>query len=598
MQRASMTSDKSPPDPRRMSRLDRTITRARLAMVLERLWPRLIPLLTIVGLFMALSWLGLWRATPDLLRYALLVIFAGAAIAALVIAIRTPIPARREAVRRVEIRSNLDHRPASGLRDTLSPVANDTQARTLWQASRLHLLASLKNLRAGAPQAEMARRDPNALRFAVPVLLVVAFAVANGEHRVRLGEAFAGSAQPAAAFQARIDAWIDPPTYTRQAPIFLSRLNTNIQATDPNAASTTASANNSEGEATATPADQQPALAVPAGSRLTIRIVSRSPYQVELRETGAMPTILDPDEEKGSQTASAQPDASNPTGEVIRSYSAILNADGSVAIVNGDAQTRYAYTVIPDEPPTISRGEITVNRTGSFTMDFNIADDYGVRQGAVTFRPAKPQADKARPLVEAPKIDMRLGRSQVKDGSARAFVRLDDHPYAGMKAVADATVVDDAEQVGQPEDSGEMVLPIRPFRNPIARALVEQRRNLALDANRQHDVAQALDALTLYPEIHIRDSSIYLGLTIAYTRLINAETDDQLRDLLDYLWAMARQIEDGVLSDAEDRLNAAREALEDALERGAGEEEIARAMEELRQAMNEFLQEFAQQMSQ
>ena len=62
----------------------------------------------------------------------------------------------------------------------------------------------------------------------------------------------------------------------------------------------------------------------------------------------------------------------------------------------------------------------------------------------------------------------------------------------------------------------------------------------------------------------------------------------------DYLWNMALQIEDGDLSTAERRLRQAQEALKQALRDGASDEEIDRLMKELRQAMNEFLREFAE----
>ena len=109
-------------------------------------------------------------------------------------------------------------------------------------------------------------------------------------------------------------------------------------------------------------------------------------------------------------------------------------------------------------------------------------------------------------------------------------------------------------------------------------------------------MAIALDALTIAPE-KIENSGIYLGLRVGYQRLVNARNDDDLREVLDYLWTMARAIEDGDMSDAEERLNAAREALEQALKDGASEEEIARLMDELRQAMQEFLQSYMAEMA-
>src|SRR6185437_10929799 len=50
--------------------------------------------------------------------------------------------------------------------------------------------------------------------------------------------------------------------------------------------------------------------------------------------------------------------------------------------------------------------------------------------------------------------------------------------------------------------------------------------------------------------------------------------DNDLRDVAARLWAMAVQIEDGNMSEAEQALRAAQDALRQALERGAPDEEI------------------------
>src|SRR5260370_17783214 len=75
----------------------------------------------------------------------------------------------------------------------------------------------------------------------------------------------------------------------------------------------------------------------------------------------------------------------------------------------------------------------------------------------------------------------------------------------------------------------EFRLPERPFSKPIARALVEQRRILALDGDAQASVLTALDALTLAPEQFNMESNVYLGLRAIFWQLPRAKTDDQLR---------------------------------------------------------------------
>ena len=59
---------------------------------------------------------------------------------------------------------------------------------------------------------------------------------------------------------------------------------------------------------------------------------------------------------------------------------------------------------------------------------------------------------------------------------------------------------------------------------------------------------------------------------------------------------MATQIEDGNVSDAEARLRQAQEALRQALERGASDEEIKKLTDELRAALDKFLQALAEEM--
>ena len=154
---------------------------------------------------------------------------------------------------------------------------------------------------------------------------------------------------------------------------------------------------------------------------------------------------------------------------------------------------------------------------------------------------------------------------------------------------------DEAGNEGRSEPN-EFRLPQRIFVKPIARALVEQRRILALDADAKPLVLTALDALTLAPEHFTPELGIYLGLRSIYFDLSNARSDDALRDVTARLWAMAVHIEDGNVSDAEQALRQAQEALRQALERGATDEEIKKLTDQLRAALDKFLQALAEEM--
>src|SRR5690606_2497049 len=124
--------------------------------------------------------------------------------------------------------------------------------------------------------------------------------------------------------------------------------------------------------------------------------------------------------------------------------------------------------------------------------------------------------------------------------------------------------------------------------NPIARAVVEQRRYLIEDPRNRDQVLIGLDAIAAEPEGFFPDYSAYISLRGAYWRLMRDKSRDGLQSIVDQLWHAALRLEDGNLSEAERRLRQAQEDLAKALQEGASDEEIQRLMNELRQALNQF----------
>jgi uncharacterized protein (TIGR02302 family) len=126
--------------------------------------------------------------------------------------------------------------------------------------------------------------------------------------------------------------------------------------------------------------------------------------------------------------------------------------------------------------------------------------------------------------------------------------------------------------------------------------LIEQRRILALDANQNSQVYAALDALMIAPELFTPETGHYLGLYSVARQLEAARTDAALREVVASIWALAVTIEDGNISDVDKALRAAQEALKQALERGASDEEIKKLTDNLRAALDNFLRQLAEQL--
>ena len=220
------TPDPSEParDPDAVSRLQlgKALQRAKYAIAWERSWPHLARLLSLAGLFLVVSWVGLWLTLPFIARAVGLGLFVLAALWVLLPLLRFRWPSREEGLSRLDRGTGIRHRPATALTDTL--VTQDPVALALWQAQRERTLASIKRIRAGLPSPRLAIHDPWALRALVAVMMVAAYVAAGDERSMRVAAAFDWNGVMAPA-NIRVDAWVTPPAYTGKPPIILSAAN-------------------------------------------------------------------------------------------------------------------------------------------------------------------------------------------------------------------------------------------------------------------------------------------------------------------------------------------------------------------------------------
>ncbi len=73
--------------------------------------------------------------------------------------------------------------------------------------------------------------------------------------------------------------------------------------------------------------------------------------------------------------------------------------------------------------------------------------------------------------------------------------------------------------------------------------MIELRRLLVLDASAKERVLDMLSALLVRPEEGLKNITHFLVLQSVWTRLSMAETEDDLRSVVDYLWQIALGIE-------------------------------------------------------
>jgi len=534
--------------------LTQALQRAKYAIAWERSWPHLARLLTVVGLFLVVSWAGLWLALPFVARAVGLGLFVLSALGVLLPLARFRWPSREEALGRLDRGTGIRHRPATALTDTLATP--DPVAHALWQAQRQRTLASIKRIRAGLPSPRLAIHDPWALRALVAVMMVAAYVAAGDERALRTEAAFDwnGVLSPA---NIRVDAWVTPPLYTGKPPVILSAANKEaaIPAAGP--------------------------LPVPAGSTLIVR------------SSGGTLDVVG-----GGGVTEAVPTEQAPKGTNERHFT--IAGDGTAHVRAPSGQPQWKFSAIPDRAPTISLAKDPERQArGSLQMSYKIEDDYGVTEAQAHFavRPgdAPKAASEARPLFEAPQFPLVLPNARTRNGVGQTVKDLSEDPYAGADVTLSLTAKDEAGNEGRSEPFN-MRLPERLFTKPLARALIEQRRILALDANQNSQVYAALEALMIAPELFTPEAGQYLGLFSVARQLEAARTDNAKREVVASLWALAVTIEDGNITDVDKALRAAQDALKQALERGASDEEIKKLTENLRAALDNFLRQLAEQL--
>ncbi|MES0812558.1 TIGR02302 family protein [Roseibium sp. SCPC15] len=552
------------------NRLDRLVRQSRWALFVERLWRALLPVLVVIGMFVGLSWLGLWLVLPPWAGPIGVVGFAAAAIWAARDLLRLSWPSREDALGRVEKASGFDHRPLSTLEDDLSVGAEDPQSRAIWELHQRRTAEAVAEIRSKAPDPQAYRRDPWALRVLAASLLLVGFSTASGDYGGRLTSAFQNPFKTVEP-PSRLDAWVTPPLYTSEPPIYLT--GESAQLRDPGAP-----------------------ISVPEGSILVVRTQGARDLAMTFASAGGEePQVVQP--EAGKEDQDSDLEQLLPVERRLK-----LDTTGIVELLKGEERLMsFVFAVRPDDAPEIRLvDDPEPQLSGALKFSYLVNDDYGViaAEGRITPLPDPEHKDRVpRPLVDAPQFPLSLPPRAGTAKTAETIRDLTSHPWAGSEVDLTLMARDQAGQEGV-SPAYRITLPQRRFSKPLARAVVEQRRNLALDAQNHAQVITAMDALMLAPELFSFKPRNYLGMRFAYGLLVKAQTDDDLKAMLPLLWDLALSIEDGDLSAAERKLRDAQEALRKALEEGASDEEIAKLTQQLRDALNEYMQALAEQMRQ
>ena len=538
----------------------REARKTRRALWVETAIKAMWPVWAVLALVLGLMLLGVPSLLPREWHYAFLAAGAAAFVALFIRGILTlHRPTEAEALARLDMDQR--GRPAQTLKDDQATGSGDKGSEALWAAHQRQLADKASKLKAKAPDLRVSNEDRFALRHAGAIVLAAGAIGYFAADATRLadqltpGEA-AASGPPVVT--ASLEAWASPPLYTGVAPVYLTRI-------DP-----------SEGP-----------LTLPEGTQVSLRVF----------DSEIAPTL--------TQTVDDEAASFTDQGAQVFDATFEIDAEGAISVKLGDEEmAAWDFAVIPDESPTIDfHEELQTGARGAMVLEYRARDDYGVRYAGAEITldaAAEPPVggEVNQSLYEPIILDLPLPLTG--DSRAIAEIMIEDlteHPWAGLPVVIKIHAEDAAGQRGEAEE--RTLLPGRTFYHPMAKALIEQRRSLAFSlatAPRVHDV---LEAVMLYPEDIFDDNTAYLTARMAVRRLGYALEDGRVepeaKSIIDLLWKAAIRLEDGNLASAAERLARAQERLRQAIENGATDEEISQLMQELREAMREYLAEMARE---
>lgn len=464
---------------------------------------------------------------------------------------RFRIPTLDEVLDRLD--SRLPGRPIAALRDRQAIGVDDPESTQIWQAHQARMADRAAKAKAVEPDLRLSRQDPFALRYVALLGLILAlgfgsiwqvagFSPLPGGAAVAAGPAWEG--------------WIKPPLYTGKPTIYLSDIKTDD-------------------------------LSVPQGSAVTLRLYGK---------VGAL-TV--------AETVSGR------TGKIAPAFAADqsfpITRSGELTI-NGRGGRSWSVSVIPDEKPAVrilDRPQRQAN--GEMRLPFRATDDYGVVKGKAVIALDLAKIDRRYGLAAAPEprapivLDLPMPiNGKRSDFNGVLSDNLQKNAWANLPVTITLTVTDAAGQQSDPA-SMEVDLPGKRFFDPLAAAVIEMRRDLLWSRANGERTDEILRAITWQPQGFIKNQSAYLLLRVAMRRLeagiaapggLTVAVRDEVAEAL---WQVAITLERGTLSDALDRLKQAQDKLSEAIRRGASKDEIAKLMDDLNQALRNYVARLAEQ---
>mgnify|MGYP003949756131 CR=1 FL=1 len=516
-----------------------------LVLFWEAFWTAFWPLFVFLGFVFALAFTPISDFLPPYWHLGILAFLSFTFIVLLGLGIwKIRLPKWLQASRRLEEDSGFLHQPLSGMKEEANFITTDPDdpSAALWNAHQEQQRKQLKKTKIKAPRGLLLTLDRYGIRL-LPLLAIAIVAPLNWlnlERNVK-SNLWPTWPTPPAPLALQIDAWITPPTYTAIDPFVVDFSKTG-----------------------------QHQLHVPTKSELVLQLQGGTDG-VEVRDgQGAI-------------------DATKVSSGAIRIKMALQNDKTIQVLKTGAEKAALSFSIKPDLKPAIILEERPRSTDrGSLQLKYRAEDDYGLAK--ITAQLELAEGPKQNPatllLTNFNELETLVQKSD--------FLSLAEHLWAGSPVFISLIAEDIIGQVKE-SSPAHVQLPERQFRNPLAKKVIEIRKQLYFRSQDRFLLAQTL--LNMAQELGASEDNRRIDIQLLQigTKL-KSFTETKVPDTFyKELWDIALALDFSPLSDAETRLKEAEENLRDALENSAPESEVEQRVQELRKAMEDFMSEMARQ---
>jgi|GEM_PF-6788832 len=520
-----------------------------ISLILERLWNVFWDSILLILLFMGLSLLEIPQSLPDIFNLLFITVF----IALIAFRITLKLGKMRrisinEIKRKIEHSSNIKHRPLDAIID--HPLQQGLENTSVWKKHLANAQSKIKSLKSYMPRFTVAREDVNYTRYIVPAFLLLTMALTPFDYWLsNLQSGITPKLQLSALTSQKktLEVWITPPAYTKAQASFIISSKYSLQ-------------NGKEIKAV-------------KGSVLKARASGYfiSPY---IMYNGKVYNVGQSDTDKNILSIN-------------------LEKDGDVKLFSiSSPSSNWPLKVVEDKAPEVSINKLSNSALAATKIEYEVNEDYGIQEIEAFFK-----------LADAPENKVTYKFTLNYDAQTTAQTHIEDLSssiWAGKEVDLFIKVKDTFNHVVESKTS-RFILPERQFKNSIARRIIEARKMVMTEEYIDNkvitqEIAENLADIAIHPHLYKWNIVSFMALNSAIRRIVVYK--DKSSNIIQLLWDVALQLEDGGVSTAQRKLYQSLQKMQNSIAQDNLSDQEKQAMvQEVQKAIMEYLQNLANEMN-